>query len=222
MHYNIPAHSVNKEAVEQYGNVPIGELVKMPAPKVEDSLSKGERKLVAEIQTLKLRLVDLEWNELERKKAQKKIENLSKFPAENPYPVLRISSNGMIQYANAASTGLLKSKHSGIDQPAPQDWMELTKRVLNTGAIETTEMEHAGHTFVFWVVPVIDGNYCNLYGVDITERKNADDQIVKLAKFPAENPNPVLRVSCEGEVNSVNSCEWSLFVSRHQGLEHQA
>ncbi len=39
---------------------------------------------------------------------------------------------------------------------------------------------------------------------DITERKKAEEQIAKLAKFPAENPNPVLRISGRGTVVYAN------------------
>jgi PAS domain S-box-containing protein len=35
---------------------------------------------------------------------------------------------------------------------------------------------------------------------DITERKKAEEEIKRLAKFPAENPNPVLRIKKDGEV----------------------
>jgi len=36
------------------------------------------------------------------------------------------------------------------------------------------------------------------YWIDITERKRAEEEIERLAKFPAENPNPVLRISDNG------------------------
>jgi len=158
-------------------NVPIKDLVKMPAPKVEESLSKKERKLVAEIRMLKSRLAGFARNELECEETREKIENLAKFPSENPYPVLRISLDGTILYANEASTGLLIDKHSGLDQPAPLEWWEVAKRVLSTGAIERMEVKHAGHTIEFRVVPVMDANYCNLYGVDITEQKQAEEKL---------------------------------------------
>jgi len=149
----------------------------MPAPKVADSLSKRERKLVAEIRTLKSRLAGFARNELESKEAQEKIESLARFPSENPYPVLRISLDGTILYANEASTGLLIDKHSGVDQPAPPEWREFAKRVLSTGAVEKMAVEHAGRTFAFRAVPVMDANYCNLYGVDITEHKQAEEKL---------------------------------------------
>ena len=50
------------------------------------------------------------------------------------------------------------------------------------------------------------GEPVGLQGVtrDITERKRAEEQIAKLAKFPAENPNPVLRVTRDGRVMYTN------------------
>jgi len=47
-----------------------------------------------------------------------------------------------------------------------------------------------------------DGEAGNIMVIarDITERKKAEEQIEKLAKFPAEDPNPVLRVSGYGTV----------------------
>lgn len=50
------------------------------------------------------------------------------------------------------------------------------------------------------------GKPVGLQGVtrDITERKRAEEQIAKLAKFPAENPNPVLRVTRDGRVMYTN------------------
>jgi len=40
--------------------------------------------------------------------------------------------------------------------------------------------------------------------VDITERKQAEEQIQSLARFPAENPNPVIRVSAKARILYTN------------------
>jgi len=42
-------------------------------------------------------------------------------------------------------------------------------------------------------------------GEDITERKQAEEEAANLAKFPAENPNPVLRVASDGQVLYTNT-----------------
>jgi PAS domain S-box-containing protein len=38
------------------------------------------------------------------------------------------------------------------------------------------------------------------YAIDITERKNYEEQIKSLARFPEENPSPVLRISGDGTI----------------------
>ncbi|MBW8017950.1 MAG: PAS domain S-box protein [Planctomycetes bacterium] len=54
------------------------------------------------------------------------------------------------------------------------------------------------------------GNIVAAEGVvyDITERKKAEHEIVNLAKFPSENPNPVLRIAGDGILlYANNACE---------------
>jgi PAS domain S-box-containing protein len=118
----------------------------------------------------------------ERKKAEEEIQNLAKFPSENPYPVLRIGADGTLLYANAASTGLLSDKNSGVGRPAPPFLLsqkargQLVKDVLEAGSVRRIEVEHAGRVFAFVAVPVVDAHYVNFYGADITERKKAEQE----------------------------------------------
>jgi PAS domain S-box-containing protein len=46
--------------------------------------------------------------------------------------------------------------------------------------------------------------------LDITERRRADEQIESFARFPSENPNPVLRLSREGIVTHANDASGPL------------
>jgi hypothetical protein len=39
---------------------------------------------------------------------------------------------------------------------------------------------------------------------DITKRKQAEEEIKNLAKFPAGNPNPVLRIKNDGSIQFAN------------------
>jgi PAS domain S-box-containing protein len=145
--------------------------------------SKKERKLIAEIRALKSRLAHFERNGLEDRAVKDKTENVASYPSENPYPVLRISSDGIILYTNEACASLLTDEHRGVNQTAPQEWWALTKCALSTGTVEGKEVIHAGRAIAFQAVPVMDADYCNLYGVDITEQKKAAKKIHEAKKF---------------------------------------
>lgn len=53
---------------------------------------------------------------------------------------------------------------------------------------------------------------------DVTTRKEAEDKIVELAKFPEENPNPVLKISADGNILFHNKAS-KLFLDYCQSAE---
>ncbi len=69
-----------------------------------------------------------------------------------------------------------------------------------------------------------------VFGRDITERKRAEEEVASLALFPMENPNPVLRVDRDGNLNYTNEAgvaflpEWNLVTGQpaHQVLSRMA
>jgi len=107
-------------------------------------------------------------------RTKKETEDLAKFPSEDPYPVLRISRDGTLLYANIVSGPLIKEWGTRAGELVPADWREIVTEVLNSGLREIVELEHRGRIFSFVVVAVKKGNYVNLYGRDITEEKRAE------------------------------------------------
>lgn len=118
----------------------------------------------------------------ERKKAEEEIKDLAKFPSENPDPIMRISKDGIILYANDSSLSLLNEWRTSVNQPAPDYLRQLMTEVTNTGLRRNIEIEHKGRILSFIVVPICDVDYVNLYGRDITEQKQAEEKIKKSAK----------------------------------------
>jgi len=110
----------------------------------------------------------------ERKKAEEVIAKLAKFPDEDPYPVLRISGPGMVIYANTASFPLLKVWRCRVGQSLPDPWHELVLDALSSGQSQQTEAQCDNRIFSLIFAPVVDVNYVNVYGLDITERKRAE------------------------------------------------
>ncbi len=107
----------------------------------------------------------------ERKRAEKEIRDLAKFPSENPNPVLRVAKNGTILYANQASLPLLNVWGCEIGQPLPDHLRRSISGVLGSGSPEYIEVECGEQTFSFMLAPIADAAYVNIYGHDITERK---------------------------------------------------
>ena len=116
----------------------------------------------------------------ERKQVEEEIAKLAKFPAENPSPVLRIDKEGNILYANQASLNLLNKWGSKTGEQAPKYWRKLILNALNSGSEIVAELKVGQGLFTWTFVPVVDAGYVNIYGLDITEKKQAEKREAQL------------------------------------------
>ena len=116
---------------------------------------------------------------VERNKAEEEIKNLAKFPSENPYPVLRITKDGIVLYANEAAIPLLNDWGCKVGQSVPKQWRHLIRNTIDTDTRKNIELEYKGNVFSLTVVPVVSAEYVNLYGRDVTECKKAEDALRK-------------------------------------------
>ena len=113
----------------------------------------------------------------QRKKAEKEIKSLSRFPSENPNVVMRISKDGNMLYSNKAGLTILNEWKCQAGQPVPVKWQQLVADVFKTGTKKEIEEEHDGQTFLIMFAPIIEEGYVNVYGRDITERKKAFEDL---------------------------------------------
>ncbi|MCX7012462.1 MAG: PAS domain S-box protein, partial [Candidatus Sumerlaeota bacterium] len=140
----------------------------------------------------------------EHKRAEAEIRNLAKFPAESPFPIMRLSAEGEIVYANAASRRLLKK----IGAQAPDLWKEVVAESLAMEAARQMEYEAAGRFYSVFVAPSPGEGYVNLYAVNITPQVRAERQAVAARDFYLklleEFPNPIWRANRQGECDYCN------------------
>ena len=115
----------------------------------------------------------------ERQQLLEKIESAARFPDENPNPVLRISGDGKLLYANRSSANLLKSSGWKPGETLPDDWKQHALQALSSG--NSKEMEQTCEEMVYslLLVPVSDMGYLNIYGRDITDRKQMEEELRK-------------------------------------------
>ncbi|TET59271.1 MAG: PAS domain S-box protein [Promethearchaeota archaeon] len=132
----------------------------------------------------------------ERKKAEEKIRNLSKFPSENPNPVLRINNKQVI-YTNKTGEELFNIKEGS---PIPNILEDSINDVLINKVIQDLEVNLNGRIYTLVVTPVENVDYVNIYGMDITERKKAEErlsQLISTVSHELRTPITVLLMSME-------------------------
>ena len=145
-------------------------------------MAKAE--LIEEIEALEQRAADFEIPSSRVRRADdylagQELSPLARFPSENPNPVLRVAAHGRVLYANDAARAI-----QGLFADA--DKRTLTPRLakVRDETNQTTkprelEFEAQARVFVFSMTPVTGETYINIYGRDITEHKQAEEELAR-------------------------------------------
>ncbi|MEW7978039.1 MAG: ATP-binding protein [Candidatus Sedimenticola endophacoides] len=132
----------------------------------------------------------------ERKRAEQEILCLAKFSAESPSPVLRVNRSGVIIYANASSARLLEYWGCEEGQTLPPYWREQVGHVLGSGKVWEVDVARSESIFSLLFTPVVDLDYVNIYGRDISAVRHAENQ----ARKHQQELVHVCRLSTMGEM----------------------
>jgi PAS domain S-box-containing protein len=116
----------------------------------------------------------------ERKQAAEAMEQLAKFPSENPNAVLRVDQAGTILYANDGSGFLLRSWNRSVGQMLPDDLLRTLSEVRAANRFRDEEIVCGDRVFILTIAPVAGKGYVNIYGRDITIRKRAEEERTRL------------------------------------------
>lgn len=107
--------------------------------------------------------------EIEHKQLEEENRNLAKFPSEDPNPVLRISSDCKILYANNAGSPVLKAWKCEQGRHLQPAQCKLVEEVLKLGKPAVFNLDCDDRIFSITMAPVSRPGYVNVYGLDITE-----------------------------------------------------
>ncbi|MEC4675248.1 MAG: GAF domain-containing protein, partial [Nitrospirota bacterium] len=110
----------------------------------------------------------------ERKRAQEEIASISKFPDENPNPILRLSLDGTILYHNKASTPLLDLWNCQAGKSLSGPWCPIVEKAFQSGDVQHTEVSVGERVYSLSLAPVSQSGYLNIYALDITEKKKIE------------------------------------------------
>lgn len=105
---------------------------------------------------------------------QRQIENLAKFPSEAPHPILRISTNGEIMYANKAANIFLNEWRGKYDNSIPNNLRDRLAHLSPVDSTLTLSLNIRSRFFQLLFVYVPKGDYINIYATDITQQKQSE------------------------------------------------
>jgi len=128
---------------------------------------------------------------------EREIEAINKFPGRNPNPVLRMTPDGVLIYANEASEPIREAIGAVVGQPLPAELADGLLQSSRSEVPQPVSITAGLRTFDILAVYVPELDVVNLYGTDVTGAR-------VVARFPDRNPFPVLRQANDGSLLYAN------------------
>lgn len=103
---------------------------------------------------------------------------------ENPGPVFQINENGKIETANPAAFKVFgKTLGNQFNDLCSEVPIEDLQALFNEGGTKTYEVERRGKHYLLQLVGVPSSSVINVYGIDITDSKILQAQVMQSAKL---------------------------------------
>ena len=134
-------------------------------------------KIIYERDGTPVRMFGVAQNVTESKKTQDEIAILSRMPGENPNPVVRLTPEGSILYANHPGQAILELWKQRGDQTIPAELQKQIEEAFASGVKKEIEITQNGKTFSCTLAPVLEARYINFYAQDISRRKQAEEKL---------------------------------------------
>jgi PAS domain S-box-containing protein len=116
------------------------------------------------------------------KEKEKEKEDLFRFPSENPNPIIRIAKDGTLLYINPQGRKQLNEWHLSEGKAAPLNLCKVVLESFDAEKVLQMDLNYGKRVFSFFVAPFAASGYANLYAIDITERKKAEQKFRQLNK----------------------------------------
>jgi two-component system cell cycle sensor histidine kinase/response regulator CckA len=141
----------------------------------------------------------------ERVRMEEECRKLARFTSENPNPVIRVSKDGTVIYANKASEKVLAYWRCGIGGSVPAQFRKVVTGSFERDTVTESETECGEFVCAFTIAPFVEEGYVNLYGLDITERKRAQERISLLSSAIEQSSEGIAISDLKGNLLFVNN-----------------
>ena len=124
---------------------------------------------------------------------------LADFPDENPNPVMRLSKEGRLLYANRASEPLLDSWKQRVGDNVKGQIKSMLNQAVNFGSPHQEDFACGDKVYTVVFAPVAGSDYLNVYALDTTSKKKVEQALqialdeVRLLKNRLQQENHYLQ-----------------------------
>ena len=145
-----------------------------------------------------LTTVNKQKNEL--KKANKEIHDVALFTTQNPDPLMRIDFDGNLLNKNPAATSITSVFYEEQQYQIQDFFKYIVQKVEATMERWIFEIRSNDKYYSFVCVSLVEDGYINIYGRDITNDKENQEEIRKLSLVASANKNGVVLINLKGEI----------------------
>ena len=131
-------------------------------------------------------------------------DGFADFADETPFPVLRVSREGTLLGANRGSWLLLEHWKTQPGQPIPQELRATVTTAIELAENQEVEIQIGFKTILLVIAPVAGKGYVNVFGLDVTARKQAERKLLLDSQVFESATEGVVITDADGRVLDVN------------------
>ncbi len=102
---------------------------------------------------------------------------IEQYPAINRNPVISVSKDGTVLYANESCKELLHVLCTKIGDKLPPSITEIVQRVISLNSPEKTEVDAGDRVLLVVFAPIPEQECVSISGFDISDRKDLDEKV---------------------------------------------
>ena len=106
--------------------------------------------------------------------------DIALFAPQNPSPILRISSEGVLIYHNDSAALLVDKWGVRIGKKIPEEWLRFAQDVLSEDESRSVEISVDSVIYSLAFVPIAKERYVNIYASDVTQRVENEHNIMAM------------------------------------------
>ena len=116
-----------------------------------------------------------------RRQFETENRSLARLASDSPSPILRVSKEGMLLYANMPALPLVSQWRIAVNGIVHDELLAEVGKTFDAAATRHVEIQIGNRRFIFTMVPILDADHLNIYGRDVTEERVAVEHLTHLA-----------------------------------------